>query len=134
MAAKRTAKKTLYRVNESLSGKDLWAYTWAIFNVVGMVGKSAKGATPGDLSAFYNSPSVVRHHTGNKNFGRKDGRVILTAKGKAHFAGRLSEDSAQFVEKSEAAAIAKALRSGKDSDLPEIWQGAVTLSPVELKG
>jgi len=127
--AKRTIK-SLFRVNESLSGADLWAYTWAVFNVAGMVGKGAKGAKPSELSRFYNSASVVSHHTKNGNFGRKDGRVILTKKGIAHFTARLSEDSAQFVEKSEAAAVAKALRSGKDKDLPEIWQGSVTLSPL----
>ena len=129
--AKRTTK-TFFRVNESLSGADLWSYTWAVFNLVGVVGKNAKGAKPGHLAKFYNSASIVRHHTANGNFSRKDGRVILTAKGRAHFTARLSDDSAQYVEKSEAAAVARALKSGKDKDLPEIWRGAVTLSPVEL--
>jgi hypothetical protein len=136
MTAKRTTKATtriLHRVNESLSGTDLFTYTRAVFSVLGIDQAKSKGTKPGNVSGFYNSASIIRHHTGNGNMEKVDGLIRLTAKGRGHFQSRIENDSAQFVDKKEAASIAKALRSGKVSDLPADWKTAVTFSPVTIK-
>jgi hypothetical protein len=132
--AKRIIKalKALFRITESLSGADLWTYTRAVFMVLGLDKARSKGVKPGQLAAFYNSASIIRHHTANGNFTRENGLLKLTAKGHAHFKSRLSEDSAQFVDKSEAAQLAKALVSGKASDLPTEWKGQATLLKIEI--
>ena len=70
---------------------------------------------------------------GNGNFEKIDGLIKLTAKGRGHFQARIENDSAQFVDKKEAASIAKAMKSGKLSDLPSDWKSAVTFSPVTIK-
>ena len=133
--AKRTNKATariLYRINESLAGTDLFTYTGAVFIALKLATAKSKGTKPVNLTSFYNSGSIVRHHTANGNFKRENGLLVLTPKGRGHFNVRYTEDSAQHVDKSEAAAIAKALISGKSSDLPSEWR-ACTLSPVTLK-
>lgn len=134
--AKRTAKATtriLNRINESLSGADVFAYTGAVFSVLGMIGAKSKGAKSGAIASFYNSASIIRHHTANGNFGRKDGRVILTAKGQKYFRDRMLEDSAQHTDKREIAALVKAIKSGKTKDLPEAFQGrGMTMSPITI--
>ena len=135
MTAKRTSKATakiLHRINESLAGTDLFTYTGAVFIALKLTAAKSRGTKPGNLSAFYNSASIVRHHTANGNFNRENGMLVLTAKGRGHFKVRYTEDSAQHVDKSEAAAIAKALVSGKVSDLPTEWRSC-TMSPITLK-
>jgi hypothetical protein len=129
--AKRTTNKTtiLHRVNESLSGGDLFCYTAAVFLLLGMLLPKSKGARPGAISAFYNSASIIRHHVGNGNFEKIDGRIKLTAKGRAHFLARVTEDQ---IDKKESAALAKAMRSGKASDLPAVWKGEITLSEITI--
>ena len=120
MSAKRTNKATaqiIHRINESLAGTDLFTYTGAVFIVLKLTAPKSRGTKPVNLSNFYNSASIVRHHTANGNFNRENGMLQLTAKGRAHFKVRYTEDSAQHVDKSEAGAIAKALISGKTSDL-----------------
>lgn len=134
--AKRTNKATtkiLHRVNESLAGTDLFTYTRAVFSLLGIDQAKSKGTTPGNISNFYNSASIIRHHIGNKNFEKVDGLIKLTAKGRGHFQARIADDSAQFVDKKEAASIAKAMRSGKVADLPTDWKSAVTFSPVTIR-
>ncbi len=136
MATKRTNKATakiLHRVNESLAGTDLFTYTRAVFSVLGIDQAKSKGTRPGNISGFYNSGSILRHHVGNGNMEKIDGLIKLTAKGRGHFQSRIADDSAQFVDKAEAAGIAKALRSGKVSDLPSDWKSAVTFSPVTIR-
>jgi hypothetical protein len=131
----RTNKATariLNRINESLSGTDLFTYTGAVFQVLKLDQAKAKGVKPGHLTAFYNSSSIVRHHKANGNFKMENGMLKLTPKGRAHFKVRLTEDSAQHVDKSEAGQIAKALLSGKVSDLPTEWRSC-SMSPVTLK-
>jgi len=134
--AKRVNKATariLYRVNESLSGTDLFTMTRAVFSILGIDQPKSKGTKPGNISMFYNSASIIRHHMGNGNFEKVNGLIKLTAKGRGHFASRIENDSAQFVDKKEAASIAKAMKSGKLSDLPTDWKTAVTFSPVTVK-
>jgi hypothetical protein len=136
MAAKRTSKATikiLHRVNESLAGTDLFTYTRAVFSVLGIDQPKSKGTRPGNVTGFYNSGSILRHHVGNGNMEKIDGMIRLTAKGRGHFQARIKDDSAQFVDKAEAASIAKAIRSGKVSDLPSEWRTAVTFSPVTIR-
>jgi hypothetical protein len=129
--AKRTTKKTtiLHRVNESLSGADLFCYTAAVFLLLGMLLPKSKGARPGAISSFYNSASIIRHHIANGNMQKIDGRIQLTAKGRAHFLARVTNDQ---VDKKESAALAKAMRSGKASDLPAVWKGEITLSEITI--
>lgn len=129
--AKRTTKTTatFHRVNESLSGADLQTYTGAVFLLLGMMLPKSKGARPGAISSFYNSASIIRHHSANGNFEKVDGRIKLTAKGRAHFMARITEDR---VDKKESATLAKAMRSGKDSDLPNVWKGEITLSEITI--
>lgn len=129
--AKRTTKTTtvLHRINESLSGADLFTYTAAVFLLLGMLLPKSKGAKSGAISAFYNSASIVRHHVANKNMERVDGRIKLTAKGKAHFMLRITDDT---VCKKEAATLAKAMRTGNAKDLPAVWKGEVTLSEITI--
>jgi hypothetical protein len=136
MATKRTNKasaRILHRVNEAMAGTDLWTYTGAVFIVLNLTQPKSKGVRPVNMTCFYNSGSIMRHHTANGNFKKENGMVKLTSKGRAHFKIRYSEDSAQFVDRSEAAQLAKALISGNVSDLPAEWKGNVTLSPVTLK-
>lgn len=128
----KTAAKIFHRINESLAGTDLWTYTLAVFTILGLLDSRSKGVKPGSMTCFYNSASIVRHHTANGNFKKENGLIKLTPKGRAHFKIRYSEDSAQFVDKPEAAALAKALRSGNKNDLPTEWK-SVTMSPVELR-
>lgn len=133
--AKRVNKavaKIFHRINESLAGTDLWTYTCAVLMVLGLDKATSKGVRPGNLSCFYNSASIVRHHTANGNFKKVNGMLLLTPKGRAHFKIRFSEDSAQFVDSGECKSIASALRSGKASDLPTEWK-ACALSPVTMK-
>lgn len=133
--SKRVNKATariLHRIDESLAGADLWTYTGAVFIALKLTGASSKGVRPVNMTCFYNSGSIVRHHTANGNFKRENGMVKLTPKGREHFKVRYTEDSAQYVDKSEAAQLAKALVSGNKSDLPNEWK-ACTLSPVTLK-
>ncbi len=129
--AKRTTNKTtiVHRVNESLAGADLFCYTAAVFLLLGLLLPKSKGVRSGAISAFYNSASIIRHHIGNGNFERADGKIKLTAKGRAHFMNRVTEER---VDKKESAALAKALRSGKDSDLPNVWKGEITLSEITI--
>jgi hypothetical protein len=129
--AKRTTATTriLHRINESLAGTDLFTYTRGVFEVLGLNRPKTKGVKPGNLSCFYNSASIVRHHLANKNFVKKDGKLLLTAKGRAHFDARIEEE---VVNKKEASGIAKALRSGKPADLPADWKGEVTFSEVTV--
>jgi hypothetical protein len=96
-----------------------------------MFAKNSKGARPGAITAFYNSASIIRHHTANGNFEKVDGRIKLTAKGRAHFAGRYADESAQFVEKSEAGQLAKFIKTGERKFLPDLWKD-VTTSKVEI--
>ena len=134
--AKRVNKATarvLNRINESLAGGDLFTYTGAVFIALKLVAPTSKGVKPGNLTCFYNSGSIVRHHTANGNFKKENGMVKLTPKGREHFKIRYSEDSAQFVDKGDAAQLAKALISGNAADLPDSWKGEVTLSQVTLK-
>ena len=129
--AKRTTATTriLNRINESLSGYELQTYTRGVFEVLGLNKPKARGCKPGEMSCFYNSASIVRHHLANKNFAKKDGRLTLTTKGRAHFNARIEDDC---VDKKEATAIAKALKSGKQADLPSDWKGEVTFSEVTI--
>lgn len=131
--AKRTnkapAKIEAYRVNESLSGTDLFTYTLAVFIFLGLFKKSVKS---GAITSFYNSGSILRHHKANGNMEKKDGKIALTAKGKAHFLSRYSDTSAQYVEKSDAGMIAKAIKSGNMKDMPKEWAGEVTLSKITI--
>ncbi len=136
--AKRTKKsKVLNRVNEDLgSGREQWTYFNAVLIALGML--TAKGAAgPGVrykiLRAFHNSGSAISHHTKNGNLIRdNEGAVKLSAKGAAKFHARFSDDSRQHIGKAETAKMVKAIKSGKDSDLPAEWSGTVTFSPVEL--
>lgn len=139
--AKRTNKATTkatpkatkaYRVCESLAGGDLFTYTLGVFIYLGLFAKNSKGVRPGAITSFYNSGAIVRHHTGNKNFTKVDGRIQLTAKGRAHFAGRYANESAQYVEKSDAGKIAKFLKSGSDAMLPDGWKGEVTAMEISI--
>ena len=125
--------RILHRVNESMSGTDLFTYTRAVFSLLGIDQPKSKGTKPGNISGFYNSASIIRHHMGNGNFEKVDGLIKLTGKGRGHFGARIENDSAQFVDKKEAASIAKAMKSGKISDLPSDWKTAVTFSPVTIK-
>ena len=96
--AKRTNKATarvLNRINESMGGQDLWTYTGAVFIVLKLVAPKTKGVKPGNLTCFYNSGSIVRHHTANGNFKKVNGLIQLTPKGREHFKVRYTEDSAQ---------------------------------------
>ena len=129
--AKRTTKVTAnyFRVNESLSGYELQTYTAAVFLTLGMLLPKSKGMRSGAISTFYNSTSIIRHHVANGNFERVDGRIKCTAKGRTHFAARITSEA---IDKKEIAAIAKALRSGKDADLPSAWKGQVELSEVTI--
>lgn len=129
--AKRTTATTkiLFRINESLAGTDLKTYTRGVFEVLGLNRPKTKGVRPGNLSCFYNSASIIRHHMANKNFAKVDGKIVLTAKGRDHFDARIEED---VVDKKEATGIAKALRSGKTADLPAEWKGEVTMSEVTV--
>lgn len=129
--AKRTTATTkiLHRINESLAGTDLKTYTRGVFEVLGLNKPKTKGVRPGNLSCFYNSASIVRHHMANKNFEKVDGKIKLTAKGRDHFNSRVEED---VVDKKEASGIAKALRSGKTADLPTEWKSSVTMSEVTV--
>ncbi len=129
--AKRTTKSTttFFRVNESLAGADLQTYTAAVFLMLGMLLPKSKGARSGSISAFYNSASIIRHHSANGNFEKRDGRIFLTTKGKAHFMARITSEA---VSKKESATLAKALRSGSAKDLPKEWHGEVTLSEITI--
>lgn len=127
--AKRTTKQTttFYRVNESLSGADLQTYTGAVFLILGMLLPKSKGVRPNAITSFYNSGSIIRHHTGNGNFLKVDGKITLTPKGKKHFQDRITNES---INKKEIASLAKALRTGKD--LPTEWKGEVELSEITV--
>ena len=129
--AKRTTATTriLNRINESLSGYELQTYTRGVFEVLGLNRPKSKGCRPGEMSCFYNSSSIVRHHIANKNFVKIDGKLTLTAKGRDHFEARVESEA---VDKKEASAIAKALKSGKQADLPGDWKGEVTFSEVTV--
>ncbi len=129
--AKRTTATTriLHRINESLAGTDLKTYTRGVFEVLGLNKPKTKGVRPGNLSSFYNSASIVRHHLANKNFSKVDGKLVLTAKGREHFNSRVTDE---VVDPKEAKGIAKALRSGKTSDLPTEWKTSVTMSEVTV--
>lgn len=127
--ATRTNKSTTrkaYRVNESLAGTDLFTYTCALFIFLGLFSAKSKGAKPGAITSFYNSGSIIRHHVGNSNMEKVDGRIKLTAKGRAHFAGRYADESAQYVEKSEAGQLAKFMKTGTRSLLPKEWADVTT--------
>lgn len=136
--AKRTNKATAakpikcFRINESLAGGDLFTMTLGVFIFLGMFAKGSKGARPNAITSFYNSGAIVRHHSANKNFEKKDGRIMLTAKGRAHFSGRYANESAQYVEKSDAGKIAKFIRSGKVSDLPDGWASDVSTMEITI--
>lgn len=137
MTAKRTNKAApkatkAYRINESLAGGDLFTYTLGVFIFLGLFAKGSKGVRPRAITSFYNSGAIIRHHTGNKNFTKVDGRIQLTAKGRAHFAGRYANESAQYVEKSNAGKIAKFLKSGNVSMLPDGWKGEITSMEVSI--
>ena len=99
---------------------------------LGMFSKGSKGVRPGALTAFYNSGAIVRHHSANKNFQKVDGRIQLTAKGRAHFAGRYANESAQYVEKSDAGKLAKFIKSGKISDMPDGWAADITTMEIQI--
>lgn len=133
--SKRTIKSTTtkaHRINESLSGGDLFTYTLGVFIYLGMFGAKSKGARPGAITSFYNSGAIVRHHSGNGNFEKVEGRIKLTAKGRAHFQGRYANESAQYVEKSDAGKIAKFIKSGNVSMLPDGWKNEVTTMEVNI--
>ncbi len=134
--SKRTTKANAtikaHRINESLAGGDLFTYTLGVFIFLGMFAAKTKGARPGAITSFYNSGAIVRHHTANGNFTKTDGRIMLTAKGKAHFAGRYANDSAQYVEKSDAGKIAKFIKSGSVAMLPDGWKGEVTTMEINI--
>ncbi len=129
--AKRVTKKTttFHRINESLSGADLQTYTGAIFLLLGMLLPKSKGVRANAITSFYNSGSIIRHHTGNGNFARQEGKVILTSKGRTHFLDRIKNDS---IDKKEVTSLAKALRTGNKNDLPTGWKGEVELSEITV--
>ena len=129
---KASVKTQAHRVNESLSGADLFTYTLGVFIFLGMFAKGSKGVRPGALTSFYNSGAIVRHHSNNNNFEKVDGKIKLTAKGRAHFSGRYANESAQYVEKSDAGKIAKFCKSGKVADLPDGWKGEVTTMQIAI--
>lgn len=88
-----------YRVsNNSSSGKKLWAYAIAIFELLGMVdGKSARKAA---LSSFFKSSSIVGHHIKNGNFELDSAdttRIKLSPVGRNYFLNRLNGTNAQRV-------------------------------------
>ena len=131
----RTTKSTAtkcHRICESLSGGDLFTMTLAVMIFLGMFAKNSKGVRPGALTAFYNSGAIVRHHSANGNFTKDAGRIKLTAKGRAHFVGRYANESAQYVEKSDAGKLAKFIKSGNVSDLPDGWKGEVTTMEIAI--
>ena len=128
-----TAKKTMaHRICEALSGGDLFAYTLGVFIFLGLLVKNSKGVRPGAITSFYNSGAIVRHHTANGNFEKVDGRIKLTAKGRAHFVGRYANESAQYVEKSDAGKIAKFIKTGNANELPDGWAGEVTSMEISI--
>lgn len=130
---KASVKKTVaHRINESLAGGDLFTYTLAVFIFLAMFAKNSKGVRPGAITSFYNSGAIVRHHTANGNFEKVDGRIKLTAKGRAHFVGRYANESAQYVEKSDAGKIAKFIKSGNKNDLPDGWAADVTTMAINI--
>lgn len=127
------AKTTMaHRICESLSGGDLFTYTLGVFIFLAMFAKGSKGVRPGAITSFYNSGAIVRHHTANSNFEKVDGRIKLTAKGRAHFAGRYASESAQYVEKTDAGKIAKFIKSGNKNDLPDGWAADVTTMAISI--
>jgi hypothetical protein len=134
--SKRTTKATkttkAFRINESLSGGDLYTYTLGVFIFLGMFGAKSNGVRPGAITSFYNSGAIVRHHVGNGNFVKADGRIKLTPKGRAHFVGRYANESAQFVEKSDAGKIAKFVKSGSVAMLPDGWKADVTTMEITI--
>ena len=129
---KATPKTSATRINESLAGADLFTYTLGVFIFLGLFTKGSKGVKPGALTSFYNSGAIVRHHSANSNFEKVDGRIRLTAKGRAHFSGRYANESAQYVEKSDAGKIAKFIKSGKVADLPDGWKREVTTMAISI--
>lgn len=136
--AKRTNKATVakpikcFRINESLAGGDLFTWTLGVFIFLGMFAKGSRGVRPGAITSFYNSGAIVRHHSANNNFEKVDGRIKLTAKGRAHFVGRYADESAQFVEKSDAGKLAKFIKSGNVSMLPDGWKSDVTTMEITI--
>ncbi|MHC4322532.1 MAG: hypothetical protein ACYST3_09695 [Planctomycetota bacterium] len=137
MTAKRTNKAkpkmtVAHRINESLAGGDLFTMTLAVFIFLGLFAKNSKGVRPGAITSFYNSGAIIRHHSANGNFEKVDGRIKLTAKGRAHFGGRYANDSAQYVEKSDAGKLAKFIKSGNVKDMPDGWANEVTTMRIEI--
>ena len=129
---KAQTKTKAFRINESLAGGDLFTYTLGVFIFLGLFGAKSKGVRPGAITSFYNSGAIVRHHSANKNMEKVDGKIKLTAKGKAHFAGRYANDSAQYVEKSDAGKIAKFIKSGNVAMLPDGWKGEITSMEIGI--
>jgi hypothetical protein len=65
----------------------------------------------------------------NGNFERKEGKILLTSKGRTHFLDRIKNDQ---VDKKEITSLAKALRTGEKNALPTVWKGEVTLSQITI--
>jgi hypothetical protein len=90
----QTVETPFFKTANQLRGGILFTYTAAVFAVLGMFKKRSSGEFPliagSKISRFYQSATILRHHTGNGNFEKSGVFYRLTSQGAAKFQGRVT--------------------------------------------
>ena len=131
-AARKVRTRSLYRVNQNLSGKALFAYTLAVLDTLGALTVARKPFKGRAWTSFYNSATALSHHKRNGNVEALDaGMVKLSAKGLDHFKGRLDGTTGgQSIDRELVNAYKAAIKSGKLSD--DLKASGLKLSKIEV--
>jgi hypothetical protein len=106
----------LYKSSDQILGGVMFAYTSAILALLRVLDGSQFKANI--LSGMFGSATVVSHHRkqGNLANGDSRGMIRLTPKGRAHFMGRRTGQTAgQTVTHEDIVAMSRAIKTGKVS-------------------
>ena len=103
-----------FKLSNTPRGTKLYNYTCGIFMAMGLWNAKGKVFQKADLTRFYRTDSVIRHHIGAGNLEETKTGIKMTKAGWQYFNGRLTGSNVgKRVNVPEAEALAKAIKSGK---------------------